>query len=183
MTKFMTLLGAMLLLAGNAQAVPINSPVPTNAFIVFDGLDWAWGSPCSFQGGCGDATLAFQGPLGWHTATETELALIPRDFASYFVFADANVPLGGTDPISGAYNGTNHVPGPMACATPYFSTAWSHCDYSDGASGLWAAPAAADFHEQLFVRAAVPEPTSLVVLTVGMLGFACARLPTRRKVG
>ncbi|HEY0182457.1 MAG TPA: hypothetical protein VGC09_06565, partial [Rhodopila sp.] len=47
--------------AGAVPTVPINSPVPSNAYITFDGLNWAWGNPCSFQSGCGDATLVYQG--------------------------------------------------------------------------------------------------------------------------
>jgi hypothetical protein len=33
---------SLTLFAGQANAVPINSPVPSNAYIVYNGLDWAW---------------------------------------------------------------------------------------------------------------------------------------------
>src|SRR5581483_8262638 len=115
--------GALLTLSP-AGAVPINSPVPTNAYIVFDGLDWAWGNPCSYQFGCGDATLDYQGTQGWSLATREEIDSLPADFATFFVFPGANVPQGGTDPVSGAF-ASGDPGGDMACATPYFSTVWS----------------------------------------------------------
>jgi hypothetical protein len=167
MKKLFVLMG-LLLLASQAHALPINSPVPANAYIVFGGLDWAWGNPCSFQGGCGDATLSYQGTQGWSIASDADLATIPADFATLFVFPGANVPLDGTDPLSGAF--AYSAPGDMACAAPYFSTAWSSCDYGDGMLGQWAHPGdgAGDpgFYEQLFVRSAVPtpEPASIAIL-------------------
>src|SRR5215469_10078722 len=86
-----------------AMAVPINSPVPTDATITFDGLQWAWGGPCTFSGGCGDGTLAYQGTQGWSLPTAADMALVdaydasnPAAFADLFVFPGANVPSGGT---------------------------------------------------------------------------------------
>ena len=57
-----------LLAAAPVQAAILDAPVPTNATITFDGLQWAWGGACPYSGGCyaiGD--LSYQGPLGWRT--------------------------------------------------------------------------------------------------------------------
>ncbi|MGH7154993.1 MAG: hypothetical protein ACREF3_13790, partial [Acetobacteraceae bacterium] len=148
-----------LVLAAPAYALPINSPVPTNAYISFDGLDWAWGGPCPYSGGCfATGDLTYQSTQGWRLPTTAELSAIPTNFANDFVFAGANVPLGGSDPVSGA-TFTGSPPAAAACATPYFNTAATWCDWGDGASGDWAgAPGSGSFAEQLYVRgAAVPE--------------------------
>jgi hypothetical protein len=134
-------------LAGTASAVPINSPVPGNATIVFEGLEWAWGGSCPYQGACGvdgnptagGGSLAYQATQGWRLPTALEMALVPLDdFALMFVFTGANVPLGAADPISGAEFLGGPVPGDAACAAAYFSTTVAYCDWGDGAAGAWA---------------------------------------------
>ena len=90
--------------------------------------------------------------------------------ATDFLFPGANVPFNGTDPVSGAtFQVTNAVyeaaDSAGACATPYFSTLYSHCDWQDGLGqpeGPWAGmPGAQSFADQLVVRtdpSAVPGP-------------------------
>lgn len=182
---FLTLSGEV------AWAVPINSPVPANAYLAnFLGLDWAWAAPCPQPNtaGCGGAPqdiidLTYQSTEGWRLPTATELLSAP--LATAFIFAGANVPLGGQDPISFArFQATNAaLNGAAACAAPYFGTVFSHCDWQDGLgqpSGPWAGMAGAyALAEQLVVRdaaEAVPEPT-----TIGMLGAALAGLALRRR--
>lgn len=164
-----------LALAAPAYALPINSPIPSNAYIVFGGLDWAWGGPRPYSGGCfATGDLTYQSTQGWSLPNAAELAEIPANFASDFVFPGANVPLGGTDPVSGA-TFTGAVPGTAACATPYFNTAATWCDWNDGANGDWAGTPGSDgFAEQLYVRTAaagVPEPGSLALLAGGIVGI------------
>jgi hypothetical protein len=174
MKSVMVLLG-LLLMGAQAQAAVLDAPVPDNAAIMFDGLQWAWGGPCPYSGGCAfPGDLSYQGPLGWRLPTFTEVAALPADFASDFVFPTANVPNGGTDPISGA----EFTPSPgavAACAAPYFNVVLSKCDWTDGVNSDWAGATNADkFAEQLYVRA-VPEPASLVVLSAAILGLGLTR--------
>ena len=166
-----------------ADASIINSPVPTNAYIVYDGIDWAWGSPCSYaNGGCGSggADLTYQSTQGWGLPTAGDLAIVntlddsgnPGAFASLFYSTSGNVPFGGVDPVSGA--GFN-VAVAGSCATPYFNFLYAGCDSSDADAGEWAGSdnfyGSSGYAEQLFVRNAaptgVPEPSSWVLMLSG----------------
>ena len=93
---------ALALAGGQANALPINSPVPSNATITFGGLVWAWGGACPYSGGCyATGDLSYQSTQGWSLPTATDLALVdaydavnPSAFADLF-FAGGNVPVGG----------------------------------------------------------------------------------------
>jgi hypothetical protein len=159
---------------GNASI--INSPVPGDAFITFGGLQWAWASPLP------GADLSYQGGLGWRLPTPLELAAAPD--AVNFMFAGANVPVGGTDPVSKAsFQATNaNLTGAAACATPYFSNTYLYCDWVDGkgqpnSKGWAGTPGADSSADQLVVRQ-TPEPASTALLALGLAGLAFRR---RRK--
>ena len=118
--------------------------------------------------------------------TLTELANAPD--ATAFLFSGANVPAGGVDPISGAYDASGAgLTSDFACASAYFDSGAAWCDYLDGQGqtdqsylGVWAGnPGSYDWSEQLYVRgAAVPEPITLSLFCAGLVGAAAMR---RRK--
>lgn len=161
-----------------ANAAIIDAPVAANAYIKFGGLDWAWAFPLPAADGL---DLSTQAQYGWRLPTAAELALAPN--ATDFMFAGANVALGGVDSATGAFfAGTNaSLTGAAACATPYFSNTYSHCDWQDGNGQLYAPWAgttgARSFADQLVVRA-VPEPETYAMMGVGLLALLAMR---RRK--
>ncbi len=162
-----------------AFAAPINSPVPSNAYIVFSGLDWAWGGPCPYIGGCyATGDLSYQSTQGWRLPTAAELGLIPSGFASYFITGSGNVPYNGTDPVSGAQFQAGPVVPALSgsCATPYFATGGVYwCDWVNGAADDWAGTPSGDFYaEQLYVRV-TPEPATLTMLGSALLGLGAIR--------
>lgn len=196
------LAASIILTATSAFALPINSPVPANATITFDGLQWAWGSPCPFSG-CDfstfdPATLAYQGTQGWSLPTAADMALVdafdastPSAFADLFVYPGANVPYEGTDPVSGAFDSEVSFDGlpavSLACASAYFNTGAAWCDGNDGATGDWAGSILDDgqFSEQLFVRraeASVPEPSTLALIFAGLTMIGGAFYFRRKKI-
>ena len=83
---------ATLAFAGASQALPLATPVASNAYITVGGLDWAWASPLEQS----TVDLTNQAIYGWRLPTAAELAMAP--LATAFVFKGANVPMGGSDP-------------------------------------------------------------------------------------
>ncbi len=193
-------IGALALTLFSAPSyAQINSPVPSDAYIVFDGLDWAWGGPCIYSGGCGDGNLTYQSTQGWGLPTASDLAVVDSldgdtagapgsdTFANLFFGSSGNVPLGGTDPVSGAYFSGQDVAG--SCATPYFSGAGqTWCDDGDGKQGYWGGTIIGvggdGQSEQLYVRSAsgvVPEPATWCMMLMGFAGLGFAGYRNSRK--
>jgi len=140
----------------------INAPVPVANYITFGGFDWAWASPCPPTGaGCGSGApvdFTYQGTQGWRLPTAAELAMGPAvtDFGT-----------------AGAF----------ACASAWFTSAYSHCDYGDAAGGaVFGAPGGNVWYAETWVirdgSGAVPEPAAWGML-IG--GFALAGAAIRRR--
>jgi len=137
----------------------INVDVPPNFYITYNGMDWAWASPCSATTpSCGDTSLlTYQGSFGWHLPTAAEFLLRPQ--ASNF--------------------GTSAS---FRCAAAYFSDTYTHCDYGDAQSGYIWDPSASNSSavETWVVRAAVgavPEPATWAMM---LLGFGAIGMALRR---
>ncbi len=162
----MTLLSA-LCLATAARAAPIEAPVPDNAFIRFQGLDWAWGGACPYADGCADGDLSFQATQGWRLPSVQELLALPSDFATLFRFPGANAPDLGTQAETGAYFSGNPG-GDAACASAWFSLTQTHCDWNDGALGGWAGLLDSPYAEQLYVRGGLAAAAMEVAEPVGL---------------
>jgi hypothetical protein len=175
------LFAAVLGAAAVPAAAAINLPVPTNAYITFGGLDWAWASPCSPTGCIGGndpLDLSFQGTLGWRLPTAAELLAAPT--AADFVFAGANIPNGGAD-----INGTTFTGSPggdAACAAAYFTPGFfNHCDYSDGnigaVFGLPGFPGEPSVETWVVRGGVIPEPATwaMMIAGFGLVGAALRR--------
>ena len=171
MSKNFTLLaaaafGAVTLCAQTASAVPIQAPVDANAISTYQGLEWAWASPCGNQANsCSVIDDSYQTPLGWRLPTAAEVsAHIASNIAAFvasFNFAGSNT-------------------GGHACASEWFDVQYSHCDVSDALSGyIWNLGPGHDpsfggyYSETFYVRAAtvpVPAAFGLLALGLGVLG-------------
>jgi hypothetical protein len=109
--------------------------------------------------------------------------LASAPLATDFLFAGANVPFNGTDPVSGATFSAvsadyTAAASAGAVATPYFNNVYHHADWQDGLGetfGPWAGMAGANSTADQLVVRTVPEPASLPLLALGGAGLLLRR--------
>jgi hypothetical protein len=158
MKKLLVTLAASLgLSSGAAVAGPISSDLTTNDYITIGSLDWAWASPVTSGVWFGSNEL-FQASFhaGWREATDAEWAARPD--ATAFGTQDK-----------------------FKCASQYWNSNFTHCDYTDGTGGYlsqhWVASPenTLDLWYVRDVASSVPEPGTLALIGIAIAGLSTIR--------
>lgn len=150
----------------NSAALLGQEPDP-NLLVSAGGMEWVYAGPCAPFGGCGDVLLH----SGFVLPTASDWL---ASFANHAAIISAF-----TAPAGGA-----------KCAATYFNTVHNHCDFGDATAGfIWGLPASYGFDsfhtehplaEAFLVRVGqVPEPGTLALLSIALLGFGVMRRKAR----
>ena len=173
-----------ILTSPSALSALVEAPLPSNTYITMNGFDWAWGASCVSKNAsdCDTIDDSYQQALGWSIAQASDMPLAPT--ALDFLFAGANVPFGGVDPVSGAaFEYTNSVytdaASAGACASSYFTLGDGNntCDWSNGSgqgqntSGWYNENGESNFFaDVLYVReAVVPVPAAVWLFSTALI--------------
>jgi hypothetical protein len=156
------LFGSVLGFTTSAQALSLLGQEPDPGVIISaGGLEWVWAAPCApTEPSCGVVQLHH----GFQIATEA-------DWLSSFLS------------LSDILDAFTDDAGATICGSTYFSTAHDHCDLGDlqqGAAFNLPASLGGVFPgnpllEAFLVRGEVPEPESLALLAIGLLGVSALR--------
>lgn len=164
---------AAALSGGSASAVTLLGQAPDASVIVqAGGLEWVYAGPCA--------------------GAEPSCAVVQlhHDFG-FATTAQWNASFSNLSALVAAFNTTNGV----RCAATYFNTVYDQCDLPDAQAGyVWNSPLAPSVEhatnpasETFLVRAgaavpaAVPEPGSLALIGLGVMGFAASRRRRAKK--